>query len=202
MPKMGPGRRGGSSGERTVPASDYVIALTWFKRQVGKDSGQDYLRCKFEVCGGRLKKRSFFANMSCNISKEGTAMRWQVLMEVCGVTEEWEIGSTREGNAREGDENIRRLFMNKPFKARVKAERSGQYTNNDLDMILFPKSWTQEDRDIAQTWLDDQGSRGGGAPEGDAADPPDAEDPDPDYVPEAGGGGFAEEDDDFDPARF
>jgi len=210
MPKMGPGKGGsGSGGSSTVPAGDYMLALVWFKRQVGKDSGQDYLRCKWQVIGGRAKGKSFFANISCNLSKEGTVVRWQILMECCGVTEQFELGSTREGNDREGDDNITRLFMHKPIKARVKVETNGGYTNNDLQMLHFRKNWTDEDQAIALKWLDER-SAAGGSPEDGYDDPPDSssgagsseEDPDESYTPAGGDESYAGDDDEFDPAKF
>ncbi len=203
MPKMGPGKGGsGSGGDNTVAAGDYMLALVWFKRQIGKTSGNDYLRCRWQVIGGRTKGKSFFANISCDLSKEGTVVRWQILMESCGVTEQFELGSTNEGTAREGDANIERLFMNKPIKARVKVESNGGYTNNDLQMIHFRKNWTPEDEEVAAAWTSKKGS-----PEDGYDDPPDssssggAEDPDDSYTPAGGDESYAE-DDEFDSAKF
>lgn len=204
MPKLGPGGGGGGGGNDGIPAGDYIIALRSFKRQKGKTSGKEYLRCRWVVCAGRLEGKSFFSNMSLDLSKEGTVNRWRILMEACGVDEEIELGSAKERNADEGDSNIREHFLNKPFKATVKTELNGNYTNNDIQMIHYVRTWTQEDKDDMDRWLDKlegyQDDDGGGdepssAPSG--GQPDNGWGPDNYDAPETKVGGTVGDDDDI-----
>lgn len=204
MPRLGPGSGGGGGGDSagSVPAGEYIVALKSFKRQVGKTSGQDFLRCRWVICAGPLEGKSFFSNMSCDLSKEGTVNRWRILMEACDVTEEFEIGSTREGTGDEGDQNIRELFRNIPIKVTLKVEKNGNYENHDIQMIHYVRSWTDADKAAMDKWLDAQDNAGqpdrpedsGG---GGGMAPPVEED---DYGPVGGGtkaGGYAGGDDDI-----
>ncbi len=172
MARIGPGSGGGGSDANLVPPGDYVLALVAFKRKQGRNSGNDYLSCKFEVCGGRLKGQKFWDMLSCDLSKQGTVTRWELLIEGCGVSEYFELGDSNNGTGGEGDENVRRLFIGKPFVARVSKERSGDYTNNRLERIIPRKQWTQEQQDLAFAYVTEQE---------DGADPDElARDPDED----------------------
>jgi hypothetical protein len=135
-----------------VPGGRYPSAMVWFNRRQAKSSGNDFLRGTFEICGGPLKGRRYYAMLSCDITRAGTMKRWEVLMESCGVTEEFEIGSNHEGNAREGDRNIRSRFLGRPFVAIVKRERDGNYENNDIESLVFPNRWTDEEREQMAEW--------------------------------------------------
>ena len=151
MPKLKPGSSGG--GDTTViPGGEYLLALVSFSRKQSKSSDSEYLRCKFEVCAGAHKGARFWSTMFLSLDKPGTVMRWNILMESCGVQEEFEVGSIREGNQAEGDANIRSLFVGKPFKAQVTRERSGEYENNDLEKLIFPRNWTEHDRSLMGEW--------------------------------------------------
>ncbi len=131
----------------------------------------------------------YVGDLCVDLSTEGTVKRWNIWMEACGVEEEFEIGSTQEGTQQEGDDNIRTLFVGKPFVATVKLEKNGQYTNNDIQMIHYVRSWTPEQKDAMDVWLDAQekaGGQGGGTPEvGD----------DNDRAPARGGGSFTDDED-------
>lgn len=154
MPRFGP-KSGGGGGDNTLPAGDYIIALKGFERKKAKGTGNEYLRCRWQVCAGQLKKRTFFSNMSLNLEIEGTANRWRIFMEACGVEEEIELGSYAERNVDEGDENIREYFLNRPFKVTLKREQNGQYVNNDIKMIHYVRSWTDDDKAAMDRWLDE-----------------------------------------------
>ena len=216
MPRLGPGGGGGGGqrGEAGVPADDYISVLKGFKRAQGKTSGKDYLRMRWQVIAGPQKGKTYFCNMSCDLSKDGTVARWQSLIEGCGVDEEFELGSRREGTHEEGDENIKRLFLNVPIKMRVRAERNGEYVNNDIEFFHYRSKWTQADKDLMNAWIDDferrQAGGGGGSEGGEYDDPPTTGGAgdysaggfgtDDDYVPPGGGtraGGSVPDDDDI-----
>lgn len=154
MAKLKPG--GGDGGEtrephRAIPAGRYPLGLVWFTRKQSK-TGNDFLRCKLEVCGGPLKGRAAYVMMSCDLSRDGTVKRWEILMESCGVNEEFELGSNREGTTKAGDANIRRLFVGKPFVAEIKRERNGDYEGNDLESLVFKKRWTPDEVEMMAEW--------------------------------------------------
>lgn len=206
MPKLGPGDGGGGSGgSESVPAGEYIIALKSFQRKVSQNKNE-YLRCRWVICAGPLEGKAFWTNVSCNFSTEGTVSRWRIWMEACGVDQEFEVGSIKEGTQSEGDQNIRELFRNKPFKVTVKVEKNGNYTNNDIQMIHYVRSWTQADKDAMDVWLDALDKAGqpggpqdddGGAPAGGSTGDGFASD-EQDYGPPGGGtksGGFAGDDD-------
>jgi len=186
MPRLGPGSGGGGGDSTPVPSGEYIVVLRSFKRQVGK-TGQrkEYLRCRWEIIAGKCRGKSFFSNMALDVTVEGTANRWRILMEACGVDEEFELGSMKEGTQDEGDDNIRRLFVKKPFVATVKVERNGQYTNNDLERIHYRRLWTEEQTNEIEAYLDAQENAGSGG--GGASDDWDGQG--------AGGGGGTEDDD-------
>lgn len=196
MPKLGPSSGGGTGGgSEGVPAGEYIIALKSFQRKVSQTSRNEYLRCRWVVCAGPLEGKSFFSNVSCNFSTEGTVSRWRIWMEACGVEEEFEVGSIREGTQSEGDQNIRDLFRNKPFKVTVKVEKNGNYVNNDIQMIHYVRSWTEEDKRQMDLWLDalEKAGQPSGSPQDDDGG---------DSAPHGGGGGgdfagggFAEDED-------
>lgn len=202
MPRLGPGGGGGGGGgDSHVPGGDYIAAMRSFKRKVGKTSKQDYLRQRWEVCSGPLKGKSFFCNMSCDLSKNGTVQRWQIMIEACEVTEEFELGSTRDGTAEEGDRNIRRLFVDQPMKVRVKAEKNGEYTNNDLEMIHYPRNWTEQDVAAINAWIEEHDKGGSDNPEDDAGSTPPPAGDDYDDLPPARTGGHVDDADDYGDGR-
>lgn len=214
MPRLGPSGGGGDE-KPEIPAGEYIIALRSFRRKVGKNSGQDYLNCRWVICAGPLEGKVFYSSMSLDLSKEGAVNRLRIWMEACGVKDEFEIGSTAEQTAQEGDQNIRELFVGQPFVVTVKVERNGQYTNHDIEKIHYVRLWTDHQKAAMDIWLEaqqnagqperpenDSGGGRGRGPEDDwtgggggAAAPPEE-----DYGPVGGGtttGGFAGSDDDI-----
>lgn len=204
MPRLGPGgNRGSGSKAEIIPPGNYVIALVWFKRKQ-TERGSDYLSCLFEICGGQLMGKSFFSNMSLDLSKSGTVARWQVLMGVLGVGETIEMGASAEGTEQEGDANIRRLFKGRPFAVEVDVDRQGQYTNNGIKSVLFRSKWQKPWAEIAAEWTARQLSQA--SPDEYAGDPPsqeegeenwDQRDPEEAYGPPARGGGNLEDEPDI-----
>jgi len=156
MPKVGGSRSsgGGESRERVLlHPGPYLLALVFSQRKTGKSSGKRYLNCRFEVVGGRAKGVSFFDMISLDLNLPSTAKRWEMLSDACGVEEEFELGSWDEGNEREGDDNIRRLFRHVPFGAEVSQERDGQYINNRISRFIFRKAWRPEWAEWADQYL-------------------------------------------------
>jgi hypothetical protein len=165
MPRIGPNSGGGGGGGsgtfEAIPAGVYVLAMSALMRKQGRDSGKDYLKCKFVICVGRLKNQYFWDIVSCDTSKPGTITRWSLLCDSAGVAEDFELGDSEEGTHREGDDNVRRLFFNQPFIARVSTERSGKYINNRIERIMPRRQWTHEQTDLVFQYLAEQeGTRG------------------------------------------
>jgi hypothetical protein len=157
MPKFNPKENtGGGSQAENVPAGRYGIALVWFTRRQPKSGGHEYLSVKYEITDGPMKGKSFFSMLGLDMSKSGARVRWSLMCEVCEVQEEFELGSTAEGTASEGDENIARLFKNKPFRAEVSLEKSNGYTNNTVARIVKAQNWTAEEKRLMAEWETEQ----------------------------------------------
>lgn len=205
MARLGPKSGGGGDGEPTIPPGEYVIALKSFRRQRGKTSGKEFLRCSWVICAGPLEGKRLFTNVSMNLDTEGSVNRWRIWMEVCGVTEEIELGSIDEGTQAEGDANIKEHFEGVPFVVTIKVEKNGAYTNHDIERIHYVRLWTDSQKADMDRWLDAQANVGqsGGNPEVGQDAPKHGggfADDDQDYGPPGGGtkaGGFAGGDDDI-----
>lgn len=157
MPKFNPNDNTGGGGEATnVPAGRYGLALVWFTRRQPKSGGHEYLSVKYEITDGPMKGKSFFSMMGLDMTKSGARVRWSLMCDVCGVTEEFELGLTAEGTAQEGDENIARLFKNKPFRGEVSLEKNNGYTNNTVARIVKAENWTTEEKRMMAEWETEQ----------------------------------------------
>lgn len=156
MPKFDPKDNAGSgSNAEIVPAGRYGLALVWFTRRTSR-AGTDYLSVKYEITDGPMKGKSFFSMIGLDLSQNGTRVRWSLLCQVCGVQEEFELGSSNDGTAAEGDENIARLFKFKPFRGEVTVEKNGEYTNNTVARIIKSENWTRQERDLMAQWETEQ----------------------------------------------
>lgn len=183
MPKLDPKA---DIPNETIPANIYILGLTWFNRRQAKTSGKDYLSVKVEVASGPQKGSGFFTAMSLDLSKAGAVKRWQLLCEALGIEEQFELGDSHEGTAEEGDENIRRLFVGRAFKAEVGVSKNGQYVNNEIKSYAYPRQYTDKDREAIAAWEAEWKAKKDdfGAPD--------------DMPPDAGDDRFDEELDDFD----
>lgn len=150
--------------DEAFPAGVFILGIVWFKRKQGKKSGKDYLSVRVKSCSGPNKGNSFFTTMNVDLSKTGTVQRWNVLCEVLGIEETFEIGNTKEGNADEGDANFRRLFLGRAFKCEVdvqksvqnsvqnSVQKSVQYTNNGIKYFTYPRDYTDADQNVIAEW--------------------------------------------------
>jgi hypothetical protein len=65
--------------------------------------------------------------------------------DACGIPKDTEftVGSYADGDAEDGDADLRRVFRDVPFGAEVEVENSadGRYENNRIGRFVFPKQW-------------------------------------------------------------
>lgn len=185
-PGQKPANGGGDEG---VPAGDYLIILHGFTRKNSQKSGKPFLRGRFQVIHGRLKGKSFFDTISLDIDNAGSLGRLSLLSESVGQRDAFDLDS---------DAECRDAFCNKPFKARINREVSGQYTNNGIARYLI-KETTDSDRAVIETWLLEKAEKdqfgGGGNRDGmdanglpdEHGDPPPPDDSDNPYERRGGG---------------
>lgn len=148
--------------DQGVPAGDYLIVMRGFDRKTSKKSGQDYLRARFMIIAGQAKKKTFFDSVSLDISNSGTAFRLSMLAEGCGQTESFNL---------EDDAELRRIFLNKPFKVRVSRKLENGYVNNGIERYLISeKDVSSRERELMDVWMmeaqeeEDMGQGDGGPP--------------------------------------
>ena len=179
MPRLGPSHGGG--GERreaeVVEPGQHVIALRWFQRKQAEASSKDYLSGLFEIVGGPLKGKCFWATRSLDFDKESTVKFWQSYIDAVGCREEIELGDSNENTDGQGDANIRRVFRGKPVVAEVTQDPFGDRIQNGIKFLVFRSKWTDEQRAWAQQYLDKSGGQRDPAED---AEPP----PDDGYVPQ------------------
>jgi hypothetical protein len=134
---------GGGGDSKTVPAGDYVLAATWLERKVSK-AGAPYLRVKFQVVGGPLAGRSFFAACSLNQGSPGAMKRLATWCAFLGQQDSFDLGK---------DSDLRRVFLDRPFAARVALRTEGGFTNNDIERYTAMSS---DQRRVADGWVLDR----------------------------------------------
>lgn len=167
-------QKGGTGNQNagSPPRGEHLIALAWFERRQAK-SGADYLRSKFVVIAGPHKDKTFFTNISLDVSKEAAVNRLSVWCKVVGCTTPFDLGKN-------GD--IKRVFGMKPFKARINIEEksiaTGVVENYEIERMIFKLS--PADEVAINDWIMDQAEKrsmgGGGGSEdmpGDDDAPPD-----------------------------
>lgn len=150
MPKFNPKDK--PPADEALPAGVFTLGITWFKRKQAKNNNTEYHSVKIQVAGGRLAGRTFFTTMSLDLTKSGAVRRWIVLCEVLGIEHEFELGSTDKGTNEEGDENFRKLFLGRAFKAEVGVSKNGNFVNNEIKTILYPRQYTEQDRADIAAW--------------------------------------------------
>ena len=171
---------------------EYLLALVWFDRRTGRTSGSPYLRCKFVVCAGSQKGKAFFTPWSLDLSKRGAAKRWELWMEQVDCEEEIDL---------QDDRAISKAFKGKPIKAEVKVGKRNGYDNTDIDRLIYPRLYSEMDRQDMAAW-DKEWSQRGWESQDPGRDPgPTGDDkPPPPTEPQwSKGSSFAEDDDDSAP---
>lgn len=144
-----------------VPAGEYLIVMRGFERKTAKQSGKDYLRCRFQVIAGPAKGKSFFDSVSLDTDNSGSMFRLSLLAEQCGQTEAFDLDL---------DAELRKAFIGKPFKARVKRTTENGYTNNGIERYVTGKGISDREREMMEIWAmekqeeDDMGQGDGGPP--------------------------------------
>ncbi len=171
---------------------EYLLALVWFARRVGRTSGSPYLRCKFVVCAGSQKGKAFFTPWSLDLSKRGAAKRWELWMEQVGCEEEVDL---------QDDGAVRAVFLGKPFRAEVKVSTRNGYDNTDIDRLIYPRLYKGIDHSDIVEWNDEWASRSWSSQDPGADPGPAGDDrpPMPQSEPQwSKGSSFAEDDDETD----
>lgn len=148
------GEGGGGRSDASIPSGEYLLALVWFERRRSK-RGNDYLRAKYEVVAGQRAGATFFSNLSLDVASPGTAGRLSLFCACVGQEVAFDLGK---------DEEVRKAWCGKPFKARVEVRTEGGWTNVDLARYL--PQLTDAERKAADGWVLDQQDRR--ALEGDA----------------------------------
>lgn len=133
----------GGGDSKTVPAGDYLLAATWLEKKTSK-AGAPYLRVKFTVIGGPLAGRTFFAGVSLNQGSPGAMRRLATWCSFLGQNEPFDL-------AKEAD--LRRVFIDRPFAARVALRTEGGFTNNDIERYTAMNS---DQRRVADGWVLDR----------------------------------------------
>lgn len=176
--------------DEKLPPGPYLLALVYCERKRGRDSGNEYLRCRFVVCSGPKKGQGFFCNWGLDVSKAGCLRRWELWMEQVGCDEELDTDS---------DRMIAKNFKGKPFKAEIKTTQRGEYTNTDIARLVYPRLYTARDHLAIAEWDKEWRERGweqqdpgrDPGPSGDDAPPP------PESEPQwSKGSGFGDDDGD------
>lgn len=133
-----------AQGSGDLPAGDYLLAMKWFERRTAKTGGA-YLRCKYAVVYGPRAGAEFWSNLSIDVSKEGAAGRLSVYCSAVGVDKPFSLSD---------DSALRRVFVGRPFKAKVKVRVDGGYTNHDIERYVL--SVSDSERQIMNNWVLDQ----------------------------------------------
>jgi hypothetical protein len=138
-----------------VPGGDYLIVLKNFARKTSA-AGNPYLRARYEVIAGPAKGKQFFDSIGLDVSNSGTAFRLSMFAELVGRTEAFDL---------ENDAELREVFCNRPFKARIKRTVQGQYVNNGIERYVPAKDVSQRENEIMAIWSmewDEKHAHGGG----------------------------------------
>ncbi len=160
----GDGDGGGDRGP--LETGDYILAMTWFERRFGKQSGNAYLQCCYKVVMGPAKGRTFFSSLGIDTDNSNIAGRLGVYCKCIGRDEPFDL---------EDDGEIKKVFVGKPFKGKVSKRTRGQYTDNDISRYIT--TVTDEEsaamRMFAKDWEDGTSSPGGWGQSGGGMHPDD-----------------------------
>lgn len=146
-----------------VPPGPYLLAMTSFKRKESK-AQKPYLGARFVIIAGPAKGKSFFDNISLDMSNSGAMFRLGILAEQCGVEAAFDL---------DDDEVIKQNLVGRPFKAQVSRKNENGYTNNGIERYLTGDKVSDGDRRVMEEWVtaradqDEWSGNGGGPPEDD-----------------------------------
>lgn len=130
------GNGGGGEGDRgdgptVVPPNDYLLAMVGFSIRTGRQSGKPYLRCRYRVIDGEHSGSEFYSSLGIDVGNRNCANRLGVYCRCIGQEEEFDL---------EDKGDLMRVFLGKPFKAKVSRSEDGQYTNNDVKRYILSVS--------------------------------------------------------------
>lgn len=146
MAKFDPKASNEQAGAGDLASFEGLIALVWFERRETKNKkGAYFMRGKYEVCVGPNAGKTFFANQSLDLSV--AAGRLSVWCAAIGHEESFDPDSVDE---------LKRVFLRKPFKASVERAMNGQYVNFDIKRFVVASKLTDAERKAAEGWLLDQ----------------------------------------------
>lgn len=127
----------------TVPGGDYILALVEFQRRASRTDGRPWLRCVMQVVHGPKAGALFTVPWSLDTSRPGTLRRWEIWMEQVGRVEEVDL---------DNDAEIAEAFMGRAFKASVRLEDTGDYEQNDIHRLVYPRLYTAGERQVIEQW--------------------------------------------------
>jgi hypothetical protein len=129
----------------SFPAGTFLLAMVNFKRREGTSNGKPYKMrsCGFQVVHGPMKKRMFFDTLGMDESNDQAMAR---VARLCGAIEQVETFDLQD------DAAFGAVFLGRPFKATVKTETKGQYTNTSIVKI---EDMTRAESDACDAWWDD-----------------------------------------------
>ena len=167
------GDSGGSSDGRTptsiVPPNDYLLAMVGLYRKTGqRPPHRPYLNCRYRVIHGEQEGAEFYSSLGIDTSNHNIANRLGVYCRCIGQGDEFDLDN-------KGD--LMRVFLGKPFKAKVSRREKGQYVNNDVERYI--PSVSDEERSVMRlfeqnfrdTERSDSWGQTGGGTRGPQADP-------------------------------
>lgn len=173
MTRFNPSDNAGGSGSdgRTpatdVPPNDYLLAMVGLFRKTSK-AGNEYLNCRFRVIHGEHEGSEFYGAIGIDLANQNVANRLGVYCRCIGQTEEFDVDD-------KGD--LMRVFIGKPFKAKVKRrsrEYEGKtYVDNDVERYILDVSDEERSamRLFEQNFRDTESSSGWGQTGGGTQDP-------------------------------
>lgn len=163
----GEGDRG--DGPRDVPPNDYLLAMVGFSVRTGRKSGKPYLNARYRVIHGEQEGAEFYSSLGIDTTNHNIANRLGVFCRCIGQEDEFDL---------EDKGDLMRVFIGKPFKAKVSRKEQNQYINNDVEryiptvsdaersiMRLFERNF--RDTESSSGWGQSGGGTRGDDPQGD-----------------------------------
>jgi len=132
--------------DETLPAGEYLLAMTWFVERQSPRTKGFYWRMRYEVILPEYDPaRSFFATMPQQLNSAGARIRWHQWARAADIDQRFRP---------EREAHVRRLFLGKPFRAAVTREQKGfpgrQYLANDIGRYLIDID--EATRKVAEAW--------------------------------------------------